>query len=436
MRFRIPAESSRRSLGIVAVALFILSCGYNSLRYELTDTAVFGGDTWYYQSIAVNLVHGDGYKLGALHEYDVYRFVPDPSRDAKYHEWLLGRFQSKNYFDFYGSPGLPLYLAGIYKMVGIHPAVVKYINVVWVALAAALIPLISARLWRRYGLATGTVTGLLFVFFHAPEPNRLLGEPLVMFLLALWGLLFTRFERQFSVLRVVVLGVLTAVLILVKSYALLVFLATAFIAWKHRSRRQGLLLAALYVAVIVVMILPWSLYATGHSDRVVVISTQADNLIMDGNNEDTLHSGGWSALWRKKHAGDPKYLYNRLADSDMSTLQKVGTFYRENWRHVPMMFVHKLHSATGRRVIVMLILGVFVAYHVIGLRRNRRLRREGQEGDMLMPVFPLFMFAVWLSNALIGFGLLRYTLIFLPFMLITVAYAPLEFRRIRREGRD
>ena len=46
------------------------------------------------------------------------------------------------------------------------------------------------------------------------------------------------------------------------------------------------------------------------------------------------------------------------------------------------------------------------------------------------------MFAVWLSNVLIGFGLLRYTLIFLPFMLITVAYAPLEFRRIRRESRN
>lgn len=435
MRHRIPAETSRRSLVIVAVALFLVSCGYNFLRYEMTDDAVFGGDTWYYQSIAVNLVHGDGYKLGALHEYDVYKFVPDPSREEGFHEWLLGRFQSKNYFDFYGSPGLPLYLASIYKLVGIHPAVVKYTNVFWVAMAAALIPVISARMWRRYGLATGTIAGLIFLFFHAPDPSSLLGEPLTMFFLALWGTLFTWFERQFSILRIVILGVVTALLILVKSYALLVFMTAAFIAWKHRSRRQGLVLGALYVAIVVVLILPWSLYATSHSDRVVVISTQADNLIMDGNNEDTLHSGGWSALWRKKNAGDPKYLYNRLADSDMSTLQKVGAFYRENWRHVPMMFVHKLHSATGRRVIVMLILAVFVAYHVVGLRRNRRLRRAGQEGDVLIPVFPLFMFVVWLSNALIGFGLLRYTLIFLPFMLITVAYSPLEFRRILRERR-
>jgi len=436
MKFSIHTESRPRNVLVVALALFLLCIGYNSIRYEMTDQAYFGGDIWYYQSLAVNLASGDGYRFGAVHDFSEYKFdmTPDVHLGEGYKVRLKESFLEINQINFHGSPGYPFFLAGVYRVAGIHPIAAKYANIFLVALAAALIPVMSARMWRNHGLAAGVIASLWFIFKHAPDPSYLLGEPLIMFLLAAWGTLFTYWEKHFSIGRIVVLGLLTTVLILVKTYPLLVFLAAAFIGLNHPSRRKGLAMAALYVVIVAGLILPWSVYATRHSDRVVVVSTQFDSLVLDGNNEDVISGGGYQPQWRE--TGDPKYLYNRLADSDMSAMQKVGRFYRENWIQMPRMFANKIYSATGRKVNVILILLLFVAYYVVGLRRNRNLSRKGKSGDVYLPPFPFFCFAVWLTNTLVGFGLLRYTLIFLPFMLIPAAYAPLRFWELRQERRN
>lgn len=436
MKISIHAESRPRNVIIVALALFLLCIGYNSLRYDMTDQAYFGGDVWYYQSIAVNLASGEGYRFGAIHDFSEYKFdmTPDLGREEPIKAGLKETFLAINRPDFYGSPGYPFFLAGVYRVAGNHPIAAKYANIFLIALAAALIPVISARMWRNHGLAIGAIAGLMFIFKHAPDPSYLLGEPLIMFLLAVWGTLFTYWEKNFSVVRIVALGLLTTVLILVKTYPLLILLTAAFIGLNHPSRRKGLAMAVLFVGVAAGMILPWSVYATRHSDQVVVISTQFESLVLDGNNEDVINGGGVSPQWRR--TGDPKYLFNQLADSDLSPMQKVGRFYRENWTQMPKMFANKIYSATGRKVNVILILLLFVAYYVVGLRRNRNLSRIGKVGDVYLPPFPFFCFAVWLSNTLVGFGLLRYTLIFLPFMLIPAAYAPLLFWQIRQERRE
>jgi len=432
----IHTESRPRNVIIVAHALFLLCIGYNAIRYEVADQAYFGGDIWYYQSIAVNLASGEGFRIGSIKDFSEYKFdmTPDPHREEGYKIQLKENFLAINRHYFHGSPGYPFFLAGVYRVAGIHPIAAKYANIFLVALAAALIPVISARMWRYNGLAPGVFASLFFIFRHAPDPSLLLGEPLIMFLLAAWGVLFTYWEKNFSIVRIVVLGLLTTVLILVKTYPLLVLLAAAFIGLNHPSRRKGLAMAALYVGIVAGLIFPWSVYATRHSDRVVLVSTQFDSLVMDGNNEDVISGGGYQPQWRK--TGDPKYLYNRLAGSDMSSVQKVRQFYRENWTQMPRMFANKIYSATGRKVNVILILLLFVAYYVVGLRRNRNLRRKGKVGDVYLPPFPFFCFAVMLTNTLVGFGLLRYTKIFLPFMLIVSAYAPLLFWEIRQERRN
>ena len=436
MKYLIYAESRPRNVLIVALALFLLSIGYNSIRYEVADQAYFGGDIWFYQSIAVNLASGEGYRFGGVQDFSEYKFdmTPDPHREEGYKVRLKETFLATDLHSFHGSPGYPVFLAGVYRVAGIHPIAAKYANILLVALAAALIPVISARMWRYNGLAPGVFASLFFIFRHGPDPSYLLGEPLIMFLLAVWGVLFTYWEKNFSIVRIVVLALLTTVLILVKTYPLLVLLTAAFIGLNHPSRRKGLALAALYVGIVAGLISPWSVYATRHSDRVVLVSTQFDSLVLDGNNEDVISGGGYQPQWR--NTGDPKYLYNRLAGSDMSSMQKVRQFYRENWTQMPRMFANKIYSATGRKVNVILILLLFVAYYVVGLRRNRNLRRIGKVGDVYLPPFPFFCFAVMLTNTLVGFGLLRYTLIFLPFMLIPAAYAPLLFWEIRQERRN
>jgi hypothetical protein len=435
LKLSLPKQASSRNVLPVALALFLMSLGYNFLRYEMTDTAFFGGDTWYYQSIAVNVASGEGYRFGSVLDFNEYKFdmTPDEALGLDYKENLKKKYLATNLASFYGSPGYPLFLAGIYRLTGIHPIAAKFANVLLVAITAALLPVISARMFRNYGLVTGVIVSLFFIFKHAPDPSNLLGEPLIMFLMAAWGTLFTYSEEHLSLARIVALGLLTPVLILVKTYPLLVILAAVFIGLKYPSRRKGWVMAALYFGLVAVLILPWSVYATRHSDRVVVISTQFDALILDGNNEDVITSGGYQPQWR--NTGDPKYLFNRLADSDLSAMQKVGRFYRENWMHLPQMFANKIYSATGRKVNVILGLLLFVAYYVMGRRRHRDLRREGKPVDVPLPAFPLFCFAVMLMNSLIGFGLLRYTLIFLPFMLLASAQAPLLFWKMRQERR-
>ena len=66
IKFLINTESRPRNVLIVALALFLLSIGYNSIRYEVADQAYFGGDIWFYQSIAVNLASGEGYRFGGV----------------------------------------------------------------------------------------------------------------------------------------------------------------------------------------------------------------------------------------------------------------------------------------------------------------------------------------------------------------------------------
>jgi len=325
-------------------------------------------------------------------------------------------------------------MAGIYNAVGVRPVVVKYTNLLLVALTAGLIPVISLRTWRRYGLATGTIASLYFVYYLAPDPSELLGEPLIMFLLACWGILFAYAERRISVTRIVVLGVWTAVLILVKSYALLVFLTAAFIVLRHQSRRTGLALGALYISIVAGLILPWSIYATLHSDRVVIISTQFDNLVMDGNNEDAIATGKWSPAWRKQNKGDPKYIYNRLSDRDLTAIEKVGRFYYDNWGQLPGFFIRKIQASIGKEAGVTWIMWIFITFYLIGLGNNYRMRRTGKPGNIQLPGFPVFCFVIWFTNTVIAFGLPRYTAIFVPFMLISVVHAPLELWKLRHRN--
>jgi hypothetical protein len=231
--------------------------------------------------------------------------------------------------------------------------------------------------------------------------------------------------------RVLALGLCTGVLVLVKSYALLVLLAAAFVAWKRRFA-----LAGLYLVTVVAVVLPWSVYATRHGDRVVVISTQLDNILLDGNNEDAIRTGTFAPGWRKWNAGDPRYLYNRIAEDDLSAVAKVGLFYRDHWTRVPELFARKLVAAVGGSAVVAVTLALFVLYCAVAPVRIRRRGRAGPAGEDRIPLFPIMCAAVWLSNTLVAFGLLRYTLVFLPFMAIVAARAPVLAWREWKERRE
>jgi len=77
----VPGRSKIRFWEICVAVVLALIYGYSAfLDLSIPDTAFFGGDTWEYQSIAVNFAEGKGFRFGGLLPFDAYAFdTADPA---------------------------------------------------------------------------------------------------------------------------------------------------------------------------------------------------------------------------------------------------------------------------------------------------------------------------------------------------------------------
>ena len=204
--------------------IFLITFFYLFWKYQsrLIDTAIFGGDEWEYQSLGVNLAFGHGYQEGRLEEFPAYKFNTSENLFL-YHDPLTGAHLTyKDYFNqggvysFYRTPGYPVFLALIYKIFGVHPLYVKITQIFLLAVCAAFLPLIGQLLWGAVGFGSGIVSAVLFVLFYSPAPAQIMTEPLIVFVLFVWALLFIYWEKQASFFRTFLLGIFSAVIVLVK----------------------------------------------------------------------------------------------------------------------------------------------------------------------------------------------------------------------------
>jgi 4-amino-4-deoxy-L-arabinose transferase-like glycosyltransferase len=258
-------------VGLAAlVAILLLGLG---LRVgEAWDGRAPVYDATAYAAIAANLGHDKGFTVG-------------PSATQP----------SSNY-----SPGLPLFVAGVYKLSGgVHERLARLVLALVGTLAILFTYLIARRLSRFLGSPShseevkigNVVAGLLGAAAVAVYPalleyqGMLMSEPLAASLLAgsvlaiLWAA-----EREGRV-HWLWPGALLGALAMVRPEYLGVTALVAIVVFLHGRRldwRRSLAQAAILLAGVVVVIAPWTIRNAAALDRFVPLSTGGGQVLFAG----------------------------------------------------------------------------------------------------------------------------------------------------------
>jgi 4-amino-4-deoxy-L-arabinose transferase-like glycosyltransferase len=310
-------------------------------RIKFTNEAYFGGDSGGYQIMAVNWAKGFGLmKNGGVagDYYNVYHLSKDfgDNGEAGY-QWFLESGKNGGYFQFYRMPGYIVFLGIIYKIFGISPEFAKHVQLELLIVIAAGLPFIGNNFWKKGGLFAGFIAGLVFLYFYGRSgpvaggisyPSDILSETLTTFAVFVTTVVFILWEKKKNLSASFVLGVITGLTILIKSSTvflpviLVFYFGLLFIRKKiNISEITGLLLG------LILVILSWSIYATDKSGKTVFLSTQTDEVLLEGNNEFSV-DGGWHPEGYSSPTTD--IFYNRPEIRNLSLVNKLIAFYKSN----------------------------------------------------------------------------------------------------------
>jgi hypothetical protein len=268
---RVAAGNGGR-LGIATlVAILLLGLGLRVGEAWSGRTPVY--DAGAYAAIAKNLDEGNGFTVGPK--------ATQPSTDY--------------------SPGLPLFVAGIYKVTGgVHERLARIV----LAVIGALAPLFAYLLARRLAPGRTVVAGLIAALVVAIYPatieytGMLMTEPLAATLLAgallaiLWAADAPRPGADGepgdprSTWRWLVPGLTLGALTLVRPEYLAIGLLLAVLIFLrqrlHMPWRQALVAAVVVGLGIVVVVAPWTVRNAIALDRFVTVSTGGGQVLYAG----------------------------------------------------------------------------------------------------------------------------------------------------------
>lgn len=331
--FILRFASSRQVLGFSAVIFTVLLL-LQAITVRFADTAFFGGDTWEYQSMGVNLARGHGLRFGGIEAFENYAFQPTKEAPPYLERFeRLGR--EGGLVSFYRTPGYPVFLAGIYATVGVHPAAVRHLQLAMIALAASLLPFIGWRIWGKRGFGAGALAALPYYFQRRELADPIMTEPLIIFMLLALVLSCLAWDRRRTPGHTLAAGAMLGLGLLVKgSLIFLPPLLAAAMVWRARSSLTGLL----FLVGVAAPILPYSMYATSVNGSPVFLSTQGSVVFLDGNNEASIRTGGWAPEWKS----DSTSFYNRPDIRERSTFGKIAAFYAAQPGALPIAIGKKL----------------------------------------------------------------------------------------------
>ncbi len=404
-------------------------------RGKLSDTVFFGGDSWEYQSLGVNISMGKGFRYGKIAGLENYKFsltekslrVPfyplPPVERREGVSTLYDYFVNGRGFSFYRTPGYPLFLAFIYRLLGVHPLAVKIAQIILLSFVAALLPLIGRHYWGGRGGLSGFAAAAFFLRYCSPDPTKIMSEPLIVFSLSVLAIMLIFWEEKASLPRTVILAAAAASSALIKGLNIFLPVIILCYLWQKTDRQRRLFLSFVYFMVTVSLFSSWSLYAGSRVHYPVVLSTHQNTLLLDSNNENTLDSGGWDPSWRKEESGSQKFIYNRPGIRQMPVCAKLAAFLSANFRRIPLSLWNKLVMAFKSRPLYFLVVLTMLFYYLAAaLCRNLRCSRDGR-----IPFFPMAYFINFFLITLIFYGNWRFVLPYMPFFALPGMYFILMF---------
>lgn len=305
----------------------MLSCFYFlvfSHTADFSNDAYFGGDTWEYQSMAVNYAKGHGIqKFGGLEKFETYKFDQCDSVLLKEFNSDAGRT------DVYRTPAYPLFIGTVYKLFGVDPAIAKEFQLILLILVASFLPWIGMYFSGRIGLLSGLIASPFYLLKYYMTAQYILTEPMITFMVFLIIITYIFHDRKNTVFSSVALGVILGSALLTKGSLIFIPLFICLYSiWKYFKTKEIKLLAHLFymMAALSLTILPWSIYASSNEGELVLLSTQGKTLLLDCNNENTI-DGQWHPEWRH---GDTNMFYNHDNMQTSMPLLRVINFYTKN----------------------------------------------------------------------------------------------------------
>jgi 4-amino-4-deoxy-L-arabinose transferase-like glycosyltransferase len=309
---------------------------------DLKNTASFGGDTWEYQSMAVNFAKGYGIqKFGGLEAFDTYKFEHLTTLPPYYNDF----FARAGNYDFVRTPAYPLFLGIVYKLFGINPAVAKVLQLLMLVVIAASLPFIGYQYWGTSGFVSGIPAGALYLATNYKLAEHILTESLIAFSVFLILVAFILYEEQEETFTACLLGGFLGFALLVKgSLVFLPILTYGVVLISAIIKRDPGKLKLLFAMTIstAIVVLPWSIYASTKTGRFIFLSIQGSTAILDDNNEFCV-DGGWHPEW----VNNKTAMYNTDGIDKKHALEKVINFYWHNPMLLPRCMSQKFLKGFG-----------------------------------------------------------------------------------------
>jgi len=313
--------NKRFSFVVIAITLFIVYSLYFYQSNYFVDGEMMAGDNWEYQSMAVNFAKGHGiHKCGGLEPFETYKFVRgEPHR--------IDSYMKMNFYGFTREPGTPLFAGLIYKMVGIYPIVVKKVQFFMMIFIAAFLPWIGYKFYGKTGFFAGLIGGPIFFLNIYMYTLSLLTESLITFSAFLITVSFIFYENKKNILTSAFIGFCIAIALLIKSLftfvPILVFIYFGWQFWKTRQKSyiyQGIAL----FAVLIITILPWSIYASARSDKnITIVHPDRSYIVALHANNEFCEKGAMFDQWQGKNEA----FYNNDGMEGKSAMLRVVNFY-------------------------------------------------------------------------------------------------------------
>lgn len=344
----LPPFPGRAIRWITVAAIFLVSTAW-ALRTQVIPAAAYmGGDTWEYQSMAVNFAHGHGLKVGAILPYSAYEFESDiRERYLPTFDRFVETGRGGGEYWFYRTPAYPFLLGLLYKAVGVRPDIALLVQLlVFIGIGSA-VPVLGEMLLGTRGFVAGIPAGALVSIGLAPEALLIMTETLVATTLLLVVCAWILVQRRDDTLSGTAFGLTLALAIMAKGS--LLFIPPMFLAYMAiRAARSGAYRTATVVAAFVAFVVPlaaYSAWASARAGRPIVITTQGRDILLDAHNERAVLSGLWSPQWKK----DPASAHSAAlrADPDRGSVALVAGFYLDRPARLAEGIISKLAALDG-----------------------------------------------------------------------------------------
>jgi len=277
------AESAknRMLIGSLLFALFFL---LHIPRIDLSNRidVLYGSDEWDYQSIAVNFAKGHGFHLtGSFEKSEVYKFGTVDEGIYEKQELIKG------ITNIHRPPLYPLFIGAIYKIFGIHPAIIVVLQLIILCFVVAGFAQFAYHLMGKAGFWAGSVAGFLFMFRSYDLANVFLPgltfSTLWVFLFVFTTHLFLRYGcRKWLAMASAILAVsllFHATMILVAGF-MGIYL---FIRFLKKYQKEDFRNILIFTGILTVILLPWHIFAFKTLDTLKKESSSIMAIALDSS---------------------------------------------------------------------------------------------------------------------------------------------------------